>query len=278
MVVGLIARRAVPATRDRRLDHDLAGRQHDVDGRTGAIPLHPGRRHRSAHPAASSAAEVPLVEVPAQGGGGVHDGHAGVLAGIDPRQELVDPVDVVPRPVRHDQVEGRPVCGRDRSTPPPSRRSRAPRAARSHRPVVVEVREVRRGGEGHPWPARKACLAGPLRRSSPDREVAGHLVARRQVAQFGHLLGAAGLGPRAAGAEPAPRGRVDRARRLAPPVRRRPRAPRDPARRPRTGARPCSGATAPRRGRPTAPPRRAGPGTSPRPGRSRSSRRRGRGR
>ena len=65
---------------------------------------------------------------------------------------------------------------------------------------------------GMPRPARPRRVG---RRSTPDREVTGHLVARGELAHLGDLFGAPGLGPRAAGAETAARRRVDRAGGLA---------------------------------------------------------------
>ena len=120
-------------------------------------------------------------------------------------------------------------------------------------------RRGRSGNCGAGDGARRGRRRAAGRRSSPDGEVAGHLVAGRDLPHLGDLLGAAGLGPRAAGPEAAARRRVDRARAAPRSGRPTTAAPRGRAPPRRRAAPPCSGGPAPRRAGRTGRSRTGGP-------------------
>ncbi len=151
-------------------------------------------------PADAKLAQVPLVEVPAQRGRAVDHWDTERFDVADPVEELVDVVDVVPGAVGDDQAERRPVHGRVAPDDGGRFEPRGRHGGALQGPVVVQVWEA----PGAQYRQRGAGRCRPGRASStPDWEVAGHLVAGRELPHFGDLLGATRLGAGAARAEAA---------------------------------------------------------------------------
>ena len=207
--------------------------------------------------------------------GELTDGHAAAPTGVDPGQELVDVVDVVPRPVGHHEVERRPVHdgvaphdrrgvdarrrrGAARSSGQSSCRSGncggAAKATRGRPGRPVAVAQVPMGKwQATWWPGAISRSSGT---SSAQRASArGQRVRKRQPE--GGLIGLGGSPVSGTGVAGRLGVGLHGRRRAAPP---------------------CSGAPAPRRAGRRARSRTGDRGTSPPPGRSRSSRRPGRAR
>ena len=162
-----------------------------------------------------------LVDVPAQRGGGVAHGHAGG------------------RPRRPTQARNSSTWWMLSQAPLASTRSKADQStpgsfqtavvgvdagvvqgAAQEGPVVVQVGVPGAGGDGDGGGRPGRAPPGGAAQLPMGKWQATWWPGR-DLAHFGDLLGAAGLGPRAAGAEAAARRRVDRARRLPGQGRRR---------------------------------------------------------
>ena len=213
VLVGPVARRPVAAARDGGLHHHLAGGEGETRAveRT-AIRFHPERRHRG-EARVLQVAQVALVQVPAQHGGRVHHRHALRSETVEPGGECGRVVDVVPDAVGHDEIAGGPV---HRRVAPHRRAGVDPDVVEGgalEGPIVVEVRELRRGREEDQRPAAQFPMGKWQATWWPGRD----------LSHLGDLLGAAGLRPRAPGPETAARRGVDGAGRLPEQCGRRPR-------------------------------------------------------